>query len=148
VLDGDALVLMGAQGTPQFQAQRCPVILTPHAGEFDAAFGVSRSDKITRAYDAAIASGATIVFKGPQTVIAAPDGRIVTAEGASSWLASAGTGDVLAGLVTGLLATGLPPFDAACAAVWLHGECARLAGAALIADDLPPLVGRAVAACL
>jgi len=148
VLDGDALMILGANGTPRFQARAHPVILTPHAGEFDALFGESTQGKISRAHAAAIKSGATIIFKGAQTVIASPDGRVVTAEDAPSWLASAGTGDVLAGMVTGLLATGLDPFQTACAAVWLHGECARLAGPALIADDLLPLIGRAVAACL
>ncbi len=148
VLDGEALTILGAQGAPKFQARTHPVILTPHAGEFAALFGESLKDKTTRTQEAALSSGATIIFKGPETVIASPDGRIVTSDDAPSWLASAGTGDVLAGMVTGLLATGLAPFDASCAAVWLHGECARLAGPALIADDLPPLIGRAVAACL
>jgi hydroxyethylthiazole kinase-like uncharacterized protein yjeF len=148
VLDGDALMILGARGTPSFKARPHPVILTPHAGEFDALFGESLVDKVSRTHTAAVASGATIIFKGPQTVIASPDGAVVVSDDAPSWLASAGTGDVLAGMVTGLLASGLTPFDAACAAVWLHGECARLAGPALIADDLPPLIGAAVAKCL
>jgi hydroxyethylthiazole kinase-like uncharacterized protein yjeF len=148
VLDGDALTILGARGTSDFSGRRAPVILTPHAGEFDALFGASTDDKLSRTIWAAHASAATVIFKGQHTVIADPDERVVTSHGAPSWLASAGTGDVLAGMLTGLLATGLAPFEAACAAVWLHGECARLAGPALIADDLPLLIGRAVAACL
>lgn len=146
VLDADALVLLG---NPDRLARRAtPAILTPHGGEFDALFGKSDASKIDRARDAAQASGAVVIFKGSDSVIAAPDGRIAVAQPAPGWLASAGTGDVLAGIASAMLAGGMDSFDAACAAVWLHGEAARLAGPALTADDLPRHLSAAVAACL
>jgi NAD(P)H-hydrate repair Nnr-like enzyme with NAD(P)H-hydrate dehydratase domain len=89
-----------------------------------------------------------VVLKGSDTVIAAPDGRAAIAPAAPAWLASAGTGDVLAGIAGAMLARGLDPFTAAKAAVWLHGDAARRAGPALIADDLPPHLAAALADCL
>ena len=133
VLDGDALRLLGPD---RIRALTVPVILTPHAGEFDALFGRSDDDKITRARDAAARTGAVVVFKGADTVIAAPDGRTRLAPGASDWLSTAGTGDVLAGAIGAMLAAGLDPLAAAAAGVWLHGEAARRSGPAFIADDL------------
>jgi len=147
VLDGDALTLLGSDIININKGLR-DIILTPHEGEFAAMFGTGNEDKVGRTLDAAQASDAVIIHKGPQTVIAAPDGRVCVANDAPSWLASAGTGDVLAGLVTGLLATRMDAFDAACAAVWLHGEAARLAGPALIADDLLGHISAAVSTCL
>ena len=133
VIDGDALHLVD----PATIAARAPgAILTPHAGEFDALFGKQETDKIARARDAARRSGAVVVFKGADTVIAAPDGRVRIAVDASDWLSTAGTGDVLAGTIAAMLAALGDAFDAACAGVWLHGEAARIAGAAFIADDL------------
>lgn len=134
VMDGDAL-------TPGLVSNRpAPTILTPHAGEFVRMFGGDPADatesKIDRTRAAAESSGATIVLKGADTVIASPDGRVTLCPLASAWLSTAGTGDVLAGIVGAMLARGLPAHDAACAAVWLHGEAARLAGPGMIADDL------------
>lgn len=133
IIDGDALRLIAPE---RIKALTVPVILTPHAGEFDALFGKSDADKIARARDAAVRANAVVVFKGADTVIAAPDGRVRIAQDASDWLSTAGTGDVLAGAIGAMLAAGLEPLDAACAGVWLHGDAARRLGAAFIADDL------------
>jgi hydroxyethylthiazole kinase-like uncharacterized protein yjeF len=133
VIDGDALHLV----TPaQLRARGGTMILTPHAGEFAALFGAPAADKLTAARAAAARAGATIVFKGPDTVIAAPDGRAVLAGAASSWLSTAGSGDVLAGAIAAMLAGGRAPVDAAAAGVWLHAAAARRLGPAFIADDL------------
>lgn len=147
VLDADALRLLSASALLDLRRRSTPVIMTPHGGEFEALFGTGAASKIDRARAASAKSGAVIVLKGADTVISAPDGRIHVAVDAPGWLASAGTGDVLAGLIAGCLAGGLPPLQAASAAVWLHGEAARLAGAGLIADDLPELISRALARC-
>lgn len=138
VLDGDALRLVGLD--------RCSgTILTPHEGEFQALFGMLPGSKPERALAAAKASGATIVFKGPDTLVASPGGRLGFAPPAPAWLASAGTGDVLAGTVAAMLARGLDPFAAACAAVWLHGRAAEIAGPQMIADDLAAAIPQALA---
>jgi hydroxyethylthiazole kinase-like uncharacterized protein yjeF len=129
VLDGDAL-------QSDLPRRSEPVIMTPHAGEFARMFGDSEASKIDRARNAAEQSGATIVFKGADTVIASPGGRVTLCPPASAWLSTAGTGDVLAGIAGAMLARGLASHNAACAAVWLHGEAARRAGRAMIADDL------------
>lgn len=113
-----------------------PAILTPHGGEFDRAFGAGSGSKIDRTRAAAQSARAVIIHKGADTVIAAPDGRVAVAPPAPFWLASAGTGDVLAGIAGAMLARGLAPFEAAQAAVLLHAAAARRAGPGLIADDL------------
>ncbi|MFM9852448.1 MAG: NAD(P)H-hydrate dehydratase [Sphingomonadaceae bacterium] len=148
VLDGDALTLLAQTPLPNFTRRATPVILTPHAAEFDRLFGTGGGSKIDRARAASATCGATIILKGADTIVAAPDGRIVVSLRGSPWLASAGTGDVLAGIVTALLSTRLAPFASAEAAVWLHSEAARLAGPSLIADELARFIPAAVATCL
>lgn len=132
VLDGDALALIDLAALQR----ATPVILTPHAGEFARLFGTSGGGKVERVRKAAETSGAIIVFKGADTVIASPNGRATLAPPTSAWLSTAGTGDVLAGIAGAMLARGLAPHDAACAAVWIHGEAARRAGRGMVADDL------------
>lgn len=140
VVDGDALHLV----TPErLRDRRAPLILTPHAGEFATLFGAPDGSKLDAARDAAVRAQATIVFKGPDTVIAAPDGRAIIAGEATSWLSTAGSGDVLTGAIAALLAAGRRPLDAAAAGVWLHGEAARRLGPAFIADDLAAALGGA-----
>jgi hydroxyethylthiazole kinase-like uncharacterized protein yjeF len=133
VLDADALTLLAQNGPVAIPEGS---ILTPHEGEFTRLFGDLPGSKIDRAQQAARQARSVIIYKGADTVIAAPDGRTAVAGGSSPWLSTAGTGDVLAGLVAARLAVAGDPFAAACEAVWLHGEAARRAGAAFIADDL------------
>jgi NAD(P)H-hydrate repair Nnr-like enzyme with NAD(P)H-hydrate dehydratase domain len=122
-------------------------VLTPHAGEFAKLFGALPGSKVEQARAAAAAAGAVVVFKGADTVVAAPDGRAAIAPPAPGWLASAGTGDVLAGIIAAMRSRTLEPFEAACAGVWLHGRAAQMAGAGLIADDLIEALPAALADC-
>lgn len=145
VIDGDALHLLDPDASSRRSA---PTILTPHAGEFDALFGAGAGSKIDRARAAAARSGAIIVFKGADTVIADPSGAVRVAHKASPWLSTAGTGDVLAGTIAARLATGASPLAAAVAGVWLHAEAARRAGSAFVADDLIQHLPKAIASCL
>lgn len=146
VIDADALVLL--DGAPERLASLPHrAILTPHEGEFARLFGALPGSKVDRARAAARRSGAVVVLKGADSVVADPDGRAAIAPPAPAWLASAGTGDVLAGIVGAMRARGLDPFDAACAALWLHAAAARAAGPGLIADDLIGHLTAALAAC-
>jgi hydroxyethylthiazole kinase-like uncharacterized protein yjeF len=145
VADADALWLLAEEG---FEAPADPAIITPHEGEFAQLLGDDRGNKVERTRSAAARAGFVIVHKGPDTVIAAPDGRVAIAPAASPWLSTAGTGDVLAGLCAARLAVTGDPFAAACEAVWLHGEAARLAGTGFVADDLVAQIPAALAACL
>ncbi len=145
VLDADGLHLIGSR-------RSSGTIATPHEGELsmlERTFGLSGAgSKVDRALNMAKASGMVIVAKGPDTVIAAPDGKIACAPRASSWLSTAGTGDVLAGVIASRLATRIDLFQAACEGVWLHGEAARLSDPGFTAGNLAKTVSSALANCL
>ncbi len=148
VLDAGALQILAEDGLERLAGQPHRPILTPHDGEFARLFGDGAGSKVERARAAAAASSAVVVHKGPDTVIADPDGRAAICRDMSSWLASGGTGDVLAGIISAVRAAGLPAFEAACAGVWLHGRAAELAGTAFIADDLVAQLPEALAECV
>ncbi len=132
VIDADAIT---AVGEPERLVGH-DAILTPHEGEVVKLFGELAGSKAERALAAAKVSRSVIVYKGPDTIVASPDGRLGFAPPAPAWLASAGTGDVLAGIIAALRARGMASFEAACAGVWIHGRAAERAGSAMIADDL------------
>jgi hydroxyethylthiazole kinase-like uncharacterized protein yjeF len=141
VVDADAITHLGEPERLKGQ----DAIITPHEGEFLKLFGELPGAKPERALEAARRSGAVVVYKGPDTLVASPDGRLGFAPPAPAWLASAGTGDVLAGLIAAMRARGLPAFEAACAGVWFHGRAAEIAGPQMIADDLAAAIPAAIA---
>jgi len=140
VIDADGITHLG-------EAERLigqDAVVTPHEGEFERLFGKSAGSKAEHALEAASRSGAVIVYKGADTLVASPEGRLGFAPPSPAWLASAGTGDVLSGMIAALRARGLNAFDAACGAVWLHGRAAEIAGPRMIADDLIEAIPQAL----
>jgi len=142
IIDGDALSLLAGRVG---ELRGLNAVLTPHGGEFERLFPKLEGSKPERALATAKQADCVVVYKGPDTLVAAPDGRLGFAPPAPAWLATAGTGDVLAGIVAAMVARGLPAFEAASAAVWLHGRAAEIAGPAMIADDLAATIPQALA---
>lgn len=146
VLDADALMLLDPAKLPQGK----PMLATPHDGELESlcrVFGVIAESRRARALALANVSGMVVLAKGPDSCVAAPDGRLALGTPAPSWLSVAGTGDVLAGIAASRMATGADPFTAAAQALWLHGEAARRAGPAFTPSQLAERVPEALAAC-
>jgi hydroxyethylthiazole kinase-like uncharacterized protein yjeF len=141
MLVADAGALMAAAEAPDLL--RGAAVITPHAGEFARLFGAPGADRLAATRAAAARHGAVVVLKGPDSIIAAPDGRVIINDNAPPSLATAGTGDILAGAIASLLTEGMAPFEAAAAGVWLHGAGAASGPPGLIAEDLPTLIAKA-----
>jgi hydroxyethylthiazole kinase-like uncharacterized protein yjeF len=149
VLDADALTSFADDPAPLRHAikarPKTKVVMTPHDGEFTRVFSrINGISKVNSKYEKVRAAASWIggigLYKGADTVVASPDGRAAIADNAPAWLATAGSGDVLAGMIGGLIAQGMPAFEAACAAAWLHGEAGNEVGPGLISEDLPEAI--------
>jgi hydroxyethylthiazole kinase-like uncharacterized protein yjeF len=147
VVDADGLTVFEGWPDDLFEVLDRDDVLTPHEGEFRRLFpGLLEQGREAAAVEAATRAGAVVVLKGAATVIAAPDGRLAINDNGTPWLATAGSGDVLAGMIAGLMAQRMDSFDAARAAVWIHAEAARGFGPGLIAEDLPDRIPAVLAA--
>ncbi|MEZ5690422.1 MAG: NAD(P)H-hydrate dehydratase [Rickettsiales bacterium] len=143
IIDADAISVFSENPKQLFSSIKSPVILTPHEGEFKRLFGNiidMNHDRISRANKAAEISGAVVILKGHHTAIASPSGKLVVNKGSTPYLATAGSGDALAGICSSLVAGGMPAFEAACAAVWIHSRAAIKFGCGFIADDMANLL--------
>ena len=146
MLDADGITAFKDEREPLFAAAgngAVRLVVTPHEGEFGRLFpdrNLQSAERAEKAAEAARLANAVVVLKGHETVIASPDGRSAVNRNGTPFLATAGSGDVLAGLCAGLLAQGMAVFEAACAAVWVHAEAACQFGPGLVADDLPNLI--------
>jgi hydroxyethylthiazole kinase-like uncharacterized protein yjeF len=151
VLDADALTSFRYDPATLFSALDRDDVLTPHPGEFERIFPgllASAPERVSATREAARRAGCVVLLKGPDTVVAAPDGRAAVSLNGSPWLATAGSGDVLAGFIGGLIAQGMESFEAACAGAWIHAECGRAHGPGLISEDLPGLAPAVLAGLL
>ncbi|CAN5261918.1 hypothetical protein BH09PSE1_BH09PSE1_02680 [soil metagenome] len=145
IVDADALTIFKDRSPTLFACLDRDDVLTPHEGEFERVFpGLLKSGREAAARKAAERAGAVVVLKGRETVIAAPDGRFSVNDNGVPWLATAGSGDVLAGMIGGLIAQRMDSFDAACASVWLHADAGSRFGPGLIAEDLPEMLPAAL----
>lgn len=142
IIDADAMSVFESAPQTLFRFLHPGCILTPHEGEFARIFPDLKGDKRTRALAAAARAGATVLLKGADTIIAGPDGRCVVNTLFCPGLATAGSGDVLAGIILGLAVQKIPPFEACCAAAWIHGRAASFFGPGLMATDIPDLIPR------
>jgi hydroxyethylthiazole kinase-like uncharacterized protein yjeF len=143
VLDADALTGFADDPNALLSVTHGACVLTPHGGEFARLFpDIASSDasKLEKTRAAAKRAQCLVLFKGPDTVIASPDGRAAVNTNATPYLATAGSGDVLSGIIGGLLAQKMPAWEAACAGAWIHGEAGKAFGPGLMADDLPDLL--------
>jgi hydroxyethylthiazole kinase-like uncharacterized protein yjeF len=149
VLDADAITALENDSTKFFRYLKVYDVMTPHGGEFARLFpDITLDDRQKAAFLASQRSGAVVLLKGQETTIAAPDGRIAINRHASPWLATAGSGDVLTGLICGLLAQGIPAFDAACIGAWLHGDIGVRHGPGLTADGMIGYIPLVLRGCL
>jgi ADP-dependent NAD(P)H-hydrate dehydratase / NAD(P)H-hydrate epimerase len=149
LLDADALTAFEAKPEMLFAMLHNTAVLTPHEGEFGRLFpDLPLADRTDSAKQASARARAVLLLKGPETIIAAPDGRVAINRHSSPWLATAGSGDVLAGLICGLLAQRIPPFNAACIGAWLHGDIGIRGGAGLTADRMLELIPLVLQDCL